>query len=117
MSEAERHKYHRASVAYHRLHMTDPSKLAERGVKITRYIQHTGDLVITLPGAYHGGFSHGVSVAESSNFADEAWLETGLKAEKRMKIVGLSPAFDMQGLIDDWHEMKGRLAAVSTQTI
>lgn len=111
VTSKERQKFHRASVAYHRLHMTDPAMLATKGIKITRYIQHPGDLVITLPGAYHGGFSHGVSVAESSNFADEEWLDAGLVAEKRMKSVGLEPAFDMQHLIADWNEMKQRLAA------
>ena len=106
VTNQERQKFHRASVAYHRVHMTDPAMLATKGIKITRYIQRPGDLVITLPGAYHGGFSHGVSVAESSNFADEAWLDTGLAAEKRMKSVGLQPAFDMNSLIADWNEIQ-----------
>eukprot|EP01043_Picozoa_sp_COSAG02_P025577 COSAG02_NODE_1442_length_12573_cov_2.397485_7_plen_665_part_00 len=117
VTSKERQKFHRASVAYHRLHMTDPAMLAAKGIEITRYIQHPGDLVITLPGAYHGGFSHGVSVAESSNFADEAWLNTGIAAEKRMKAVGLQPAFDMNKLIADWNEFKEQAQQVHVRPL
>ena len=103
---AERRTKQRAAVAYHRLFFTDPAKLAAAGVTMTRFIQHPGDLMITLPGAYHGGFSHGVSVAESSNFADEEWLETGDAAAARMRAVGLTPAFDIDTLRTDWDEQQ-----------
>ena len=116
VTNQERQKFHRASVAYHRVHMTDPAMLATKGIRITRYIQRPGDLVITLPGAFHGGFSHGVSVAESSNFADEAWLDTGLAAEKRMQSVGLQPAFDMNSLIADWNELQ-RVGSTTVQPV
>ena len=47
-----------ASVAYHRLHFVEPSQLEAAGIRVTRYIQKPGDLVLTMPGAYHAGFSH-----------------------------------------------------------
>ena len=37
------------------------------------------------------GFSHGLSVAESSNFADAEWIETARRATKRMHATGVTP--------------------------
>jgi hypothetical protein len=75
------------------------------GMRITRLVQRPGDLVLTMPGAYHAGFAHGFSVAESSNFADAAWLETtGRQAAQRMAQAGVQPAFDIAQLASDWKQ-------------
>ena len=74
------------------------------GIRITRLVQMPGDLVLTMPGAYHAGFAHGFSVAESSNFSDAVWLETGRRAAHRMAQAGVQPAFDIAQLTADWNQ-------------
>ena len=59
-------------------------------------------MVLTMPGAYHAGFAHGFSVAESSNFADAAWFEAGHEAARRMAQAGVNPAFDIAQLTGLW---------------
>lgn len=44
---------------YHRVFFTDPAELTRLGVACVRLEQQVGDMVLTMPGAYHSGFSHG----------------------------------------------------------
>ena len=60
--------------------MFSPTLLAERGVPVYRAEQGEGMFVITFPRAYHSGFSHGFSLAESVNFALDDWFEAGYEA-------------------------------------
>jgi hypothetical protein len=39
-----------------------------------------GEFVLTLPGAYHSGFSTGLNIGEAVNFASRSWLKYGMKA-------------------------------------
>jgi hypothetical protein len=37
--------------------------------------------VLTLPGAYHSGFSTGLNIGEAVNFASKSWIKHGVKAQ------------------------------------
>jgi hypothetical protein len=54
-----------------------PAWLVRHGVPVFRALQRAGDIMITLPRAYHAGFSHGLSCAESANIAPLDWLPWG----------------------------------------
>ncbi len=43
-------------------------------INIEKIIQYPGEFVITLNGAYHGGFNLGFNIAEAVNFATPEWL-------------------------------------------
>lgn len=43
-------------------------------------VQHSGEFMITFPGAFHAGFSHGFNCAEAVNIADVDWLPHGRAA-------------------------------------
>lgn len=49
--------------------MVDPKELIENGIKIFRTIQNPGELIFTLPKAYHAGFSIGFNISEAVNLA------------------------------------------------
>jgi histone demethylase JARID1 len=49
---------------FHMVTMVSPSKLQEKGVPVYAITQHAGEFVLTFPQAYHGGFNHGVNIAE-----------------------------------------------------
>lgn len=44
-------------------------------LKIHKMIQHPGEFIITMAGAYHTGFNWGFNVAEAVNFATVRWLD------------------------------------------
>lgn len=64
----------------HKTCMLNPNRLHDAGIPFTTCLQTAGEFVITWPASYHAGFNHGLNVAESSNFAIEKWLESGIKA-------------------------------------
>ena len=41
-----------------------------------KHAQLPGDLVVTLPGSYHSGFSTQMNYGEATNYATERWLES-----------------------------------------
>lgn len=60
--------------------MISPQYLNSNGVPVYRTVQKEGEFVITLPGAYHAGFSLGLNIAEANNLACESWLDHAEKA-------------------------------------
>jgi len=54
--------------------MVPPSMLTRRGVRVCHALQRPGEFVVTLPQAYHAGFSHGFNAAEAVNFMLLDWL-------------------------------------------
>ena len=55
--------------------MISPSNLQKNKVKVCTIVQEPGDLVVTFPRAYHGGFSEGFNCAEAVNFALPSWIK------------------------------------------
>ncbi len=47
----------------------DPKELKASGINVFRVVQNPGDLILTLPKAYHTGFSTGINMAEAINFS------------------------------------------------
>merc|ERR1719247_644471 len=45
-------------------------------------------IAITIPQGYHAGFSHGFTLAESSNFALTDWIRIGSKAAEKYRWLG-----------------------------
>ena len=62
---------------YRKCLMLPPHALLKAGVPVYRLVQHENQIVVTFPRGYHGGFSHGLNCAESSNFALPTWLAYG----------------------------------------
>lgn len=42
-----------------------PWQLLEAGVPVSHAVQRPGEFIVTLPQAYHAGFSHGFNTAEA----------------------------------------------------
>jgi hypothetical protein len=49
--------------------LVDPSELVQNGIEVFRAVQYPGDVIVTLPKAYHAGFSTGFNIAEAVNIA------------------------------------------------
>lgn len=52
-------------------------------VKVRMLVQRPGDLVVTFPEAFHGGYSEGWNCAEAVNFGLMDWLPFGRKSVQR----------------------------------
>lgn len=50
------------SVLLEKTTMFPPNILLEKGIPVCRAVQRPGEFVVTLPRAYHAGFSHGESL-------------------------------------------------------
>ena len=55
--------------------MISPTYLKKNGVNVFKTYQNEGEFIITLPGAYHSGFSTGYNIAEANNLVCESWLD------------------------------------------
>ena len=52
----------------HKTKMVSPTRLAQAAIPFVRAVQRPGDIMITWPGSYHGGFNAGFNLAEAVNF-------------------------------------------------
>lgn len=59
--------------------MWSPTYLASKGVKVYKTLQRPGEFILTLPGAYHSGFSTGLNIGEATNFVTSEWFKYGYK--------------------------------------
>jgi len=79
--------------------MVSPKVLKERGVRINHTVQQPGEFIVTLPQAYHGGFSHGFNCSEAVNFAPADWLPFGRASIQRYRAKKRSPVFSHERLV------------------
>ena len=79
--------------------MFTPVLLHEAGIPVYRAVQEEGMFVITFPRAYHSGFSHGFSLAESVNFALDDWLPDGGEATRMYRQLGQFPVVPFTELV------------------
>ena len=69
--------------------------LLAAGVPVSRLVQEPGQFVVTLPQAYHAGFSHGFNTAEAVNFMLDDWLPYAKAADQRYRLLGKEPVIDV----------------------
>ena len=79
--------------------MVPPRMLLEAGVPVSRLVQEPGQFVVTLPQAYHSGFSHGFNTAEAVNFMLLDWLPYAQRAEERYRTLGKEPVIDVDAIL------------------
>ncbi|XP_062203861.1 lysine-specific demethylase JMJ705-like [Phragmites australis] len=68
-----------------------PEVLLSAGVPCCRLVQNPGEFVITFPGAYHSGFSHGFNCGEATNIATPHWLQVAKEAAIRRASTNCGP--------------------------
>ena len=55
--------------------------------------------MVTLPQAYHAGFSHGFNSAEAVNFMIDDWLPYAKAAAERYRRLGKEPVIDLDQIL------------------
>ncbi|OIW18301.1 hypothetical protein TanjilG_31441 [Lupinus angustifolius] len=68
-----------------------PEVFIGAGVPCCRLVQNAGEFVVTFPGAYHTGFSHGFNCGEASNIATPEWLRVAKDAAIRRASINYPP--------------------------
>ncbi|WOL17929.1 lysine-specific demethylase REF6-like [Canna indica] len=68
-----------------------PEVLVGAGIPCCRLVQNAGDFVVTFPGAYHMGFSHGFNCGEAANIATPEWLRFAKEAAVRRASINYPP--------------------------
>ncbi|CAO1942711.1 unnamed protein product [Urochloa humidicola] len=68
-----------------------PEVLVHSGIPCCRLVQNAGEFVVTFPGSYHSGFSHGFNYAEASNIATPEWLRAAKEAAVRRASINHPP--------------------------
>ena len=79
--------------------MLPPWTLLDGGVQVCRAVQEPGQYIVTLPRAYHSGFSHGFNTAEAVNFMLHDWLPYGAAAAERYKLLAKEPVIDVDAIL------------------
>jgi JmjC domain, hydroxylase/C5HC2 zinc finger len=85
MRTSQEDKQRDADFLYQLTTMLSPATLLAAHVPVFRLFQEPGEFVITMPAAYHSGFSHGFNMAEACNFALPDWLIPGRRAVERYR--------------------------------
>ncbi|KAF0916403.1 hypothetical protein E2562_007504 [Oryza meyeriana var. granulata] len=68
-----------------------PEVLVDMGIPCCRLVQNAGEFVVTFPGSYHCGFSHGFNCGEASNIATPEWLRIAKEAAIRRASINCPP--------------------------
>ncbi|DAZ99952.1 TPA: hypothetical protein N0F65_008759 [Lagenidium giganteum] len=84
---------------FHLTTMISPSALQAEGVAVYSLVQQPGDIVLTFPCAYHGGFSEGFNCNEASNFLLPSWIPFGRESVERYREVGRNSIFSHDHVI------------------
>ncbi|PKA60230.1 Lysine-specific demethylase REF6 [Apostasia shenzhenica] len=68
-----------------------PEVLIDAGIPCCRLVQNAGEYVVTFPGSYHCGFSHGFNCGEAANIATPGWLRVAKEAAIRRASTNYPP--------------------------
>lgn len=79
--------------------MISPIELMAHGAQVCRTVQYAGEFVITLPQAYHGGFSLGFNVGEAVNFVTADYIPVMKAASKRCHRFQRRPVLSIARLV------------------
>ncbi|KAG2329630.1 hypothetical protein Bca52824_000810 [Brassica carinata] len=93
-----------------------PEVFVRAGIPCCRLVQNPGDFVITFPGAYHSGFSHGFNFGEASNIATPQWLRMAKDAAIRRASINYPPMVSHLQLLYDYALALGSRVPASIQT-
>lgn len=66
----------------HKTFHASPHLLQSMGIQVNKVVHYQQEFMLTFPFGYHSGFNYGYNVAESVNFANEAWIQYGKKSKK-----------------------------------
>ena len=75
----------------HKTTLFNPLRAVAAGVPMTRLVQRAGDIVVTFPRGYHGGFSAGANLGEAANFGLREWAEFGMDGALRALRIRATP--------------------------
>ncbi|KAJ0248444.1 Lysine-specific demethylase REF6 [Hirschfeldia incana] len=93
-----------------------PEVFVRAGIPCCRLVQNPGDFVITFPGAYHSGFSHGFNFGEASNIATPQWLRMAKDAAIRRASINYPPMVSHLQLLYDYALALGSRVPASIQS-
>ncbi|CAH2064858.1 unnamed protein product [Thlaspi arvense] len=93
-----------------------PEVFAKAGIPCCRLVQNPGDFVVTFPGAYHSGFSHGFNFGEASNIATPRWLKMANDAAIRRAAINYPPMVSHLQLLYDFALALGSRVPASINT-
>jgi len=94
--------------------MVPPSMLIKHGVPVSRATQLPGQFVVTLPKAYHAGFSHGWNAAEAVNFMLPDWLPYASAAVAWYRELERQSVLDFEQILVDAAAQRHSRAAIAT---
>ncbi|CAA7056466.1 unnamed protein product [Microthlaspi erraticum] len=93
-----------------------PEVFVKSGIPCCRLVQNPGEFVITFPGAYHSGFSHGFNFGEASNIATPQWLTIAKDSAIRRAAINYPPMVSHLQLLYDYALALGSRVPTSIHT-
>ncbi|ESQ45714.1 hypothetical protein EUTSA_v10010066mg [Eutrema salsugineum] len=93
-----------------------PEVFVRAGIPCCRLVQNPGEFVVTFPGAYHSGFSHGFNFGEASNIATPQWLRMAKDAAIRRAAINYPPMVSHLQLLYDFALALGSRVPTSINT-
>ncbi|XP_051999847.1 protein Jumonji isoform X2 [Xyrauchen texanus] len=98
--------------------MISPEVLRQKGVKVYRTVQQSGQFMVCFPGTFVSKVCCGYSVSETVHFANPQWMKLGYEAAKDLKRRRIEGPFSTEKLIyhiaTSERENKHLLKAIST---
>lgn len=67
--EISNRKIHDENIVHKLILLINPEDLIKHGINVYKAVQNPGELILTLPKAYHCGFSTGFNISEAVNLA------------------------------------------------
>ncbi|KAI7806896.1 protein Jumonji isoform X1 [Triplophysa rosa] len=79
--------------------MISPEVLRQKGVKVYRTVQQSGQFMVCFPGTFVSRVCCGYSVSETVHFANPQWMKLGYEAAKDLKRRQIEEPFSTEKLI------------------
>ncbi|KAH9255709.1 hypothetical protein BASA81_006103 [Batrachochytrium salamandrivorans] len=96
----------------HKTMLFSPTRLEQAGISFCRAVQRQGEIIVTWPSCFHGGFNTGLNVAEAVNFCPKSLVGLFLSSAKLAGFCKCRP--DSVVINVDWLEKK--LLSKATET-
>lgn len=79
--------------------MISPEVLRQKGVKVYRTVQQSGQFMVCFPGTFVSKVCCGYSVSETVHFANPQWMKLGYEAAKDLKRRRIEEPFSTEKLL------------------